>query len=396
MTKREWFQLTVSYLGWRAMLLLLAKVAQVSLKYQPSFPYAFERLPNYGLPQFIYSWANFDGVHYLTIAERGYVGTALIQAFFPVYPFLTKYLNLIIGNTIISGLLLSTLFSFGLWLTWFYFLKKHFSQRVAWVGMGILFLFPTSFYFTALYTESLFLLLILWIFLLAEKQKWMLVSVLTMLLSATRVVGVFIIPALMLEVLGLNFWKDLTSMASGKFSQLRSKLNPTTLKTTLLLAMGSLGLFTYMYFLWQEFHDPLYFFHVQSAFGSGRQENLVVYPQVVWRYLKILLTFEPHNWRYLTYVQEAVVGTVGFVLLLLSVKKVKLSWWAFSVMAFLLPTLTGNFSSMPRYVLVCFPIFIWLALLLQNKRWFLWLYLLGSTVLLVINTMLFIQGYWVA
>ena len=65
----------------------------------------------------------------------------------------------------------------------------------------------------------------------------------------------------------------------------------------------------------------------------------------------------------------------------------------FSWGAFLLPTFTGSFSSMPRYVMVCLPIYFLLAQL--PKKW--WLASISvMTFLLIVNTILFIQGYWIA
>jgi hypothetical protein len=151
-----------------------------------------------------------------------------------------------------------------------------------------------------------------------------------------------------------------------------------------------------MSFLVHEFHDPLYFAHVQSAFGGGREEKIIFYPQVVWRGLKILLTSRPFDWRYFTYIQEFCAGVGGLLLLLISTKFVRASYVFFAFFAFFLPTTTGTFSSMPRYLLVCFPIFLFFTYFIQKSplRMVLWLSL--SIIFLVINTLLFIQGYWVA
>jgi hypothetical protein len=157
-----------------------------------------------------------------------------------------------------------------------------------------------------------------------------------------------------------------------------------------------------MIFLWLQFEDPLYFFHVQSEFGAGRQESIILLPQVIYRYLKILVTVRPINWKYYSYVQDFVISLFGLVALFgwwlqRRQPKYKASYLWYAVPAFLLPTLTGTFSSMPRYVLVVFPIFIWLAEKLKTAKPICrFLYFGISFCLLVINTVLFIQGYWVA
>ena len=138
------------------------------------------------------------------------------------------------------------------------------------------------------------------------------------------------------------------------------------------------------------------FFHVQAEFGGIRQESLVVYPQVIYRYIKILLTVKPFNLSYFSSVSELIAGVGGLILILLSYKKVKISYLVFALLAFILPTLTGTFSSMPRYVLVSFPIFILLALWAEKSLFFKYSWFIISGILLVFNTVLFIQGIWVA
>jgi hypothetical protein len=80
-------------------------------------------------------------------------------------------------------------------------------------------------------------------------------------------------------------------------------------------------------------------------------------------------------------------------------KNIKINWayLVFAWGAYVLPTLTGNFSSMPRYILVCFPLFIYVSLLLEKKpRAWRFFYLTISLIFLIINLALFTQGYWVA
>ncbi|MCA9373378.1 hypothetical protein KC921_04775, partial [Candidatus Woesebacteria bacterium] len=152
-----------------------------------------------------------------------------------------------------------------------------------------------------------------------------------------------------------------------------------------------------MLYLNQTFADPLLFLHVQSQFGAGRSQSLIIYPQVIWRYLKILATARPFDLKYFAYTQEFIAGTIGLVTLVVAwLKKLPKSLVIYSVLAFLLPTLTGTFSSMPRYLLSAPAIIVLPAVLLAKKPHWLWLYLLFSTILLVVNTILFIQGYWVA
>lgn len=393
MKRQDLFKIIIIFLIWRIGLLVVGTLAQSIIKYEPSFPYAYTVLNTYHLPQWLYSWSGFDGVHYLKIAENGYVGTALIQAFFPLYPFSIRFVNIITSNTIISGLVISNLLFLSLLITWWSLIKRTYNSKIAWLSLVILVSFPTSLFFGAVYSESLFLFLAIAAFLAADHQKWWLVSLLAMLATATRLVGIFLVPALLIELADQkHFFTHLLKKKSTKAFSFISKY----ILQILLILTGSLGLLSYMFFLNSEFKDPFYFFHVQEEFGGGRSESIVLYPQVVWRAFKILLTARPINLKYLAYAQEFLFGTGTLVLLLAYIKKIKASHLFFALAALILPTLTGTFSSMPRYVLVCFPVYIILAKLIENSKVRQVAYFLVSILLLVVNTILFIQGYWVA
>ena len=404
MTKRVWFRITLLFLLWRIGLFAVGIWAQQVLPYEPSFPYARLVLNQFDLPQWLFSWANFDGVHYITIVRLGYYGIGLVQAFFPFYPMLVNVVNQLIHSPILSGLIVSNFFFYALLLIWYQFVITKYTPEVAWRSTVILVLFPTSFFFGAMYTESLFLFLVVSSFFAAEKQRWPIAIGCAILASATRLVGVFLIPALFLELLRQQYhqyWIPLKKLwhhfSFEKTKKLAQKIITWEfLGKVLAISLSGLGLLLYMMYLWLTFHDPLYFYHVQHDFNVGRSESVVFYPQVVWRYLKILWSYRPFKFHYFSYIQDFISGTLGFVGIIWTAEYVTLSSVIFSLFALALPTFTGTFTSLPRYILVCFPLYIWLAKkLATHARWY-WIYLSVSTILLIFNTILFIQGYWVA
>ena len=403
MTKKEFFLITTFWLIWQVSLFFIGRVSDSFLRYSPTFPYFDNVLVQTNQPRWLYSWANFDGVHYLAIANYGYIGTGLVQAFLPFFPFVILHsAHLLCGdgcNILLTGLAVTQLFSYGLALIWFAFVKKFQNKRVAWLALFGLYLFPTSFFLNALYTESIFLfatILAFW----AERQKnWPLMGVATAIAVSTRVVGVFLIPALILDILISQSWPKSATYYIKHPLLSANKVGQVLLQyrwAVAWLVFSLLGLLYYMSFLLHEFHDPFYFIHVQTQFNTGRQSEFILYPQVLWRSLKILMDVRPFDWHYFAYAQEFMVGCAGLLALLWSFKSVRVSYVFFALAAFLLPTTTGTFSSMPRYVLVCFPLFIVLAKMLQKRPLLMILWFAVSTVLLVINTVLFIQGYWVA
>lgn len=382
MTKKEIFKIFCFFVLWLLFLSLVSFLAGRFFAYKPTFAYAYE-FSKYGLPSFFNKMASFDGVHYLGISENGYLNTGLVQAFFPFYPFLMRSIYFFINNHLISGLIISHFFALLSFYAFYYLVKMDSGKKIAGLSLVIFAFFVSSFYLRSLYSESLFLTLIFTSLITARKKLYLIAGLLGALASATRIVGIFILPSLLLLV----------------FLQDRRKF-----QAYLAVSLSALGLLAYMAYLYKYFADPLYFFHVQEQFGANRQTQLVSYPQVVWRYLKIFWTVRPINWKFYAYVQEFVLSLLALGGLVMASwqtykKKIKLSWayLIFAWAVYMLPTLTGNFSSMPRYLLACFPLFIYIAILLEKKpRAWRFFYLTISLIFLIINLILFTQGYWVA
>lgn len=390
MLKKTIFILLTGLVVWRIALQLLAINAPHFLPYEPSFA-GPHTLPILSPIKSLYSWGNFDGVHYMTIANVGYEGAALIQAFFPLYPLLVHSLFFLFYNSLLSGLFLNHVLLIALVFLWYRFFSQIFSTKTAFISLLLLFVFPTSFFFIALYTETLFLLLVLATFYTSHQKQWLLAGVCMALATATRLVGVFLIIAVLFEYFSLY-------RPPKEKSALVEYLKKHW-KNLCFILLGFLGIGLYMLYLYKAYGDPLYFYTVQKEFGTGRETRIILLPQVIWRYLKILLTNTPDNLQYFAALQEFILsGLVAISLILATTKKymIKHSWAIFSLGAFLLPTLTGTLSSMPRYILVIFPFFLVIAQLSTKNKWLFWIYVLSSMLLLMINVILFIQGYWVA
>lgn len=379
-TIEEFWRILSLFFLWRGGLLFVSQLASKFFSFKPTYPYADYFASQISLPAWLIRWGGFDGVHYLTLIQNGYLKNGLIQAFFPLYPSLVRVLSSLLQanltQSFLFSLTLSHIFTITMMVLFYTLVKQDFPQ-LAWKALVLFMFFPTAFFFGAVYTESLFISLLLGSFLLARKKYWFWAGLLAALVSATKIVGVLLVPALLVEL-----------YSQKKFS--------FSWKEPVAISVGGLGLLVYMGFLWQHFQDPFYFLHVQNSFGAGRQTHFISFPRVMWRYLKILITARPINFKYWSYIQDFVMSLGGLGILLISLKKIRPSYLVFSFLAFLIPPLTGTFSSMPRYILVCFPIFIWLALWTDAHFSRKVLLLTISTLLLILNTILFIQGYWVA
>ncbi|MFC1711806.1 hypothetical protein ACFLZ1_04450 [Patescibacteria group bacterium] len=368
---------------WWLSLMVIAIIAMKVLPFRPTFPYWDTILSKLSPYQFIWHWANFDGPHYLTIANEGYLKTNYIQAYFPLYPVLTGILGKIFSNTLAAGLVISyTSFILAV-IVFKKIIRLEKLDKLKISPFIFLLLFPTSFYFISLYSESLFLLLSLLSFLYMLRKKWFLSAIFISLASGTRLVGIFIVPALL--------WEYFKSQPKKE-----KKNKKVLVKAAFLSIVSILGFVIYSLYLNNHFDDPFYFASVQNAFGASRQtDKLILLYQVVWRYIKMILTMDRTSLMFYTIVQEFVLSIFAlFVLLWGVIKKVRTSFLIYGFLSFILPTLTGNFSSMPRYLALIFPIYFILARIKSKK---LKLFILSlSSILLVVNTALFLRGVWIS
>lgn len=360
----------LSLLLWVSLLLFVVFRVTKSLP-QIEFPYYLTDLASH-YSQRVSIWAHFDGIHYLRIAKYGYQDTGT-QAFFPLYPLLIRGVSSIGFAPLHAGLLISyvslLIATYGLYVLF---------QKKFWTIFLTLLLFPTSFYFLAVYTESLFFALVIWFFIFIKQKNWFLAVLLAGLASATRVVGSFLFFSLAVEI----------------FLFLKKKGKIPVHKIFFYLTISISGLLIYMYYLYQQFNDPLMFFHVQPMFGAGRSgSSLILLPQVLYRYTKMIFTVDTSSLLYQRIWLELITFLVALFLAIKNIRKIPVSSSIFVFSALILPTLTGSLSSIMRYILILIPFLVPTSLKLSLRFY---LYLLFSTGVLVYLFSLFASGRFVA
>jgi len=407
--RRNILLLFILFSVWRVALFFIASLSNQLLIYRPSFV-GPELLEKSFLPHWLTGFANFDGVHYLFIIQEGYDNIGLIQAFFPGFPIIIRLTSLVfsvflngtvsqLGIIILSGVVFSTVACFLFFTLFFHSLKQDVGRLKAFQSVCLFLCFPTAFFLVSFYTESLFLLLLVCIFYAARRQFWPIVSIALIGLTATRIVGVFAVPAVLLELYLQHIRKNPTDRSNQLRPTFWIQFARDNSVAIFFILVGMLGIISYMLYLQLEFQDPLYFFSVQSEFGAGREERIIFLPQIFFRYGKMLATVRPFDLKYFTIFQELLITVVVGITLLIPFFNSKIKAHRpelfFSICSFLLPTITGTFSSMPRYALVCLSFFVILPQLFKKNILF-YLLLAVSFVMLILNTILFIQGYWVA
>ena len=382
------------FLAWRSFDFLIAFLVPRFIPYLGFFPYG-EIFKDYGLPAFISSFANFDGAQYLTLVREGY--NTYTQAYFPLYFLLVRAVALLFPtpnairshNDMLSAVLVSNV-SFVLGLILF---KKYLKTMIPVethrnASLLFLLLFPTSFFFGAVYTEGLFFFLCIGSLYFLKKKNYWLAGLFAALSSATRLMGMFL------------FIPFLFSFIDRKYFLLKRFALHVTRYTFIILS-PFVGFGIYCLYLWKTVGDPFFFFHVQPVFGANRSTNLILLPQVYFRYLKIFFTAN-WNFQYFVSLVEFFIFSFVFIILtldLISNLKLKILNYErialniFSFVNIILPTLTGTFSSIPRYSLMSISFFLFLGEM-KNK----YIKIILAVLFFILHTVLlgfFIQGYFI-
>ncbi len=357
----------------KPVLILLAAWIAVLAVIQWIAPYVISEHPGYNGP---IPWANHDGIHYLKIAKEGYFQFS--EAFFPLYPLLIRFVGAILPlppSWIGVGI---SFCSFAIGMVVLYgFLKREYPDTALWTLIFIA-TFPTAFFFSAVYTEGLFFLLTTLVFVFARRNRWALCAVVGIAASATKLFGVLLFVYVLTEYL----------MTHGKRVRIRDLF---------FICLMPLGLVAYMLFLLQRNGDPLYFFHIQPLFGANRSGGFVLPPQVVWRYLKILFTafLQPTPASYFISVLEFILSAGAFGLLAVGWKAgMRRSYLLYAFLSLTMPTLTGTFSSMPRYILSATPLFFILGSVHNRAARFVLIACFSG--LGIILSAMFFRGWFVA
>ncbi len=179
-------------LGWKVLTFVVAFVAWSVLPFNHGMRNANLRWGDRDDGSFAAALSTWDSQHYIRIAEAGYQPGLLTNAFGPLYPWLIRALNVVTGDSIVSGLLISNVAS-GLALYLLYSLvRQRFSPQTAWRTLILLLAFPTAFYLNLLYTEALFLLLLVTFFAALYQRRTSIAAACCLLLPLLRLPGLVV------------------------------------------------------------------------------------------------------------------------------------------------------------------------------------------------------------
>lgn len=372
-------QIIALFWGSRALLLIFALLAPffINLHVRSWLGLEYGRAS----PYLLWIWANFDGVNYLKIARDGY--SFPYFAYFPLLPFLIFLVQKISTLPhLLAGLVVTNLALFFSLLVVAKIILLDFDKKITFRTLFFLLIFPFSFFYGSVYTESLYLLTATLSFYFARKSRWGLSGIFGFFASLTRLVGMALLPALLLEW----WWQN-----RKKGNNFKNLIKNFTNQRAFFIFLVPLGIIVYSLYLQINYGDFLLF---QKSMSAWNQANFVFPGQVLWRYAKIII-LAPKDFVYFVAILE-LITTFFYFFLAFYILKIRFSYGIFMLVSLLIPTFTGTFQSMPRYLLHLFPAFLALALLTKRSKWLFGIVTAIFFLLQFLFVALFTRGYFIA
>ena len=237
----------------------LAMASWISLRVLDRLPYYPGQKPDSFFPENpgLDGWVRWDSAHLIELARAGYgpgnTSPGEGWGFFPLYSMLMRglvevtFLPVTEQNLALAGLVIANLCFIAMVALVARWSANLFGDHAARITVLLLCLSPFAYFFNAAYTESLFLLLVVATLMLANSNRWIAAGAVAGLATATRLVGIALIPALLYLA-----WKRKISL----------------IETVTCIGLSSYGVLAYgVYSAWQT-GNPFIYFDAQANWGD--------------------------------------------------------------------------------------------------------------------------------
>jgi hypothetical protein len=290
-------------------------------------------------------WNRWDAPHYLRLAEVGYVQSSpppntddpFFIVFFPFFPLAVYVVSLVVQNLVLSALVVSFAASVGAGYFLFRLVALDADEAAAWRAVLLLFSFPTAYFLAAPFSEALFLFAVLTSVYAARTDHWAGAGVAGALATGTRVTGIVLAPALLVEVFTRKAGvRDLVRRLAW-------------------ISLAAAGLLTYLVINQIVHGDPLYFLEVQRTHWF---QQLVPPWQPVKEAIESL-SAGGNDFTFTFIYAGRIAGVlVALPLLAFAVGRLRLPDVVYGWTGFVLLLSAAWLLSLPRYLLVLYPLFI--------------------------------------
>lgn len=318
----------------------------------------------------------WDAAWYRGIVKEGYSyvpGAESNVAFFPLLPICVWILKQTISMKVArAGFIVSNLALVASAVVLRRLVVRDYPEpsRVPARAVWLLLLCPMTFFHSAMYTESLYLLLSLVAILAARDGRWLAAGSAGALITATRGNALLIVVPLLWEAVIEHRRGGVQSAAAHGIARSRWWL--------LMVPLGLVSYATYLHF---RFGDALAFAHAMAAWNRT----------LAWPWVGISGALDPPYPYGRLLIGSAVVGLL--LVLLGFLVRLRTSYQLYAAAMFTLFISTSILHSLPRYLSVIFPFYIAVAVAsIRSEAVFLFT-LVASAGFMAFCIALFVSGY---
>jgi len=329
-----------------AFIVILAKILVLTIGYAVTYLNNGPAPPLYILTNMFFHW---DAPHYVAIAKNGYVNTgdaANFIVFFPLYPALIRVFTLNFNYASLTALIISNVSSLVAFAYLYKLAKLEFNESVALKAVLFLSVFPTAYFLSVPYTEGLFFALAIGCIYYARRSNWQLAGLISLFAGLTRIEGLILLPALLVEYLHQKGWK------------------PRKIDLNILWTLSSLGGFLiYLDINNQVTGNPFTFLTVEAAHWNNRLDPKA---GLLAAYSWATTAKYPDNIT--AGLAPLLFAIFGLMILGISVwQRMRPVYITYMFFCWGLAVSTSWWISVPRYVMGMFPMFMLFGLL-SNRR----------------------------
>ncbi len=297
-----------------------------------------------------YAW---DAFYYVAIVRDGYQAGKPTANFHPLYPWLSAVVNIVVREPLLSLLLVASVAGLFLTIAFYRLAMLDCDEQQSWHATALLLLFPASIALVVPYTESLFLLLSVVCLLAARQKRFWLAGLAGCLAALTRQQGIFLVIPL-----GWEAWESLDHRWSNVIKRLLAiALVPAGYAAWILYRAISINDVTPDFSSVQKF---IYSVMLSPTTYEILDQQQFLPPWVaLWRAAKVLSRSGTYPAAYI----DAVMAAVFIGMFILGWRHLRMSYRIYSIVIILvsLSFFTGPvnpYISLPRHLLLAFPVFI--------------------------------------
>jgi hypothetical protein len=329
---------------------------------------------------FLEAWARYDACWYVAIARLGYrlpIGPYpdMRANFFPLFPALVAALTPLAGNGLLAGLIVSNVCCLVFLLMLWTIVRLDWGAVVADRAVWIYLLFPSAFFLSGAYSESVLLAATAGALLAARRRRWWVAGVCAGLATLARPVGVVAVVPLLVEWVTMRRSETPIPFRTGSVRVLLAVVGPT-------LVAGA----AYLAFAAWVFGQPLAMLESQASVRGAIAAPWQPFIEL-WRAGPRLHSFDNS-------LVDAVLAVLALATVPVIFTRVRASYAWYALFVVLIP-LSGSLISFNRLLLPSFPHAILLARFATNRRVFATL-LVAFAILQGVVMAAFATWHWVA